>query len=70
MHRRLNQRHFEGRPHKPFEKMAATRGAVAQAEHNMNVQARFAAIIDGDVTDRAQDLALLLYRDLTISLFG
>jgi hypothetical protein len=64
----LHQRHLEGRLHQPFEKMAAAGRAVTQAEHDMNVEARFAAIVDGDVTECAQHLALLLYRDLAISL--
>src|SRR3569833_337759 len=68
MRRRLDNRHLEGRPHDPLEEMAATRGAVAEAEHSMHVQARLAGVTHGDVAEERQALALLLDLDRLILL--
>jgi hypothetical protein len=48
--------------------MPAARGAVGQAKDNVNVKARLAVVAHSDVTDRAQNLALLTDLDLLVRL--
>jgi hypothetical protein len=60
--RRIDHNDLKRRPYLAFDKMTAARRAVRQAEHDVNVKARLAIVADGDVSDCAQDLALL--RDL------
>src|SRR5215472_16027893 len=43
---------------------------IAQAEHDVNVQSGFATIVDSDVTDRTQHLALLGDRNFAIRYVG
>jgi len=50
------------------EEMPATRRAVGQAENDMNMEARFPVVPDGNVADRAQYLALLRDLDLLLRL--
>jgi hypothetical protein len=66
MRRRIGQDDFERRPDHAGHKVPAARGAVGQAEDDMNVKARLAVVADGDVADRTQDLALLVDLDLLV----
>jgi hypothetical protein len=46
--------------------MPASGGAVAQAEHHVDVKTGLAIIAQRNVTNRAQHLALLIHRDFAV----
>src|SRR5215472_18782663 len=70
MRGRLDEGHFECGSDKSFEEMPAPGRTIAQAEHDVNVQSGFATIVDSDVTDRTQHLALLGDRNFAIRFVG
>ena len=57
--RRVGQYDFQRRPDLALEQVSAPRRAVGKPKHDVNVKARLAVVADGNVADRAQDLALL-----------
>ena len=68
--RDFSQDHFERRPHRAGQEVAAAGRAVGQPEHNVDMKAGLAVVADGDVPDRAENLALLIDLDLAVALRG
>jgi hypothetical protein len=57
--RRVGQYDLQRRPDLALEQVSTARRAVGKPEHDVNVETRLAVVADGNVADRAQDLALL-----------
>ncbi|OHV87398.1 hypothetical protein ORS3428_21970 [Mesorhizobium sp. ORS 3428] len=58
---RLDNGDFDCGRHGGFQQVAAAGRSITQPKHCIDMQAWLAAVVDGDVADGAQYLALLVY---------
>lgn len=63
---RFNNGDFKRWLHGCFQQMPTTSRSVTHPEHHMDMKARLAPAIEGEVTNGAQHFALLVYRDLAV----
>src|ERR1700750_2027230 len=68
MGRRIGHNDLQRRANRSLEQMSAPGHAVREAQNNMDVKPCLAVVTDGDISDRAQHLALFGYFNLFVGL--
>lgn len=68
MNGRLDHCHLECRLHRALEQVAAARCTVVQTKRDVHRKTGFAWVVEYDIADTGQHLALLVNQDLAVGL--